>query len=133
MEKLFTTFEQACALRGYDPLTVVPDVSKMPGHLQKATIAVAKLFVLHEAANLISEDGKSEVWIPDWNDSNQYKYLPWWHLKKDRSNKSGFRFGNANYDCTLSVVGSRLCSRNAEIAEFLATDYESLYRDLMVM
>lgn len=40
---------------------------------------------------------------PDWNDSNQYKYYPYFIMDKD-----DFRYDSCNRDYTISFVSSRL-------------------------
>jgi hypothetical protein len=94
------TFEEACKARGYDPATVLPDVSKFPEKHQKAMIAYSKLIIITEAIN----EGKE----PDWNDSDEYKWYPWMDMEVDDNNPSGFRFYAAFYDFYVYGLGRRL-------------------------
>jgi hypothetical protein len=69
------TFEDACAEVGEDPT----DENFSEGTVDE--IAYKKIKVIVRALN--------EGWKPDWNNSNQYKWYPWFYLNEP----SGFRFG----------------------------------------
>lgn len=115
------TFKQACTKLKLDPAKAVPDVSKMPKHLQKSLLAAAMLFIIAEALN----DG----WKPNWNDNNEYKYYPWFWM-----NKPGFRFYGSLCDIsdTYSTGGSRLCFKTRELSDYAGKTFIKLYKDLMV-
>jgi len=122
------TFEQACQLRGYDPNTVLPDVSNYPSVHQKALIAFSKLVIINEAMN----EGKKF----DWNDYDQNKYYPWFDMEKDEENNpSGFRFNDTYCVITYSGTygGSRLCFFTREDAKYAGEHFVGLYRDIMVI
>jgi hypothetical protein len=121
------TFEEACKARGYDPATVLPDVSKFPEKHQKAMIGYSKLIIITEAIN----EGKE----PDWNDSDEYKWYSWMDMEVDDNNPSGFRFSAAYYvySTTYSSGGSRLCFRTKKACEFAAKQFLDLWRDMMVI
>jgi hypothetical protein len=121
-----TSFEEACKVLNIDPAAVLPNVSAFPEKHQKALTATAKLFVIADALN--------EEWEPDWNEDEQYKYYPWFDLEKHKKNNpSGFRLGGVGCSCGSSAVGSRLCFKDRETAEYAATRFIDLYRDLMVL
>lgn len=122
---LVKTFEEACAFKGYDPAEILPDVSKYPAHLQEALTATAKLFVVNEAL-------KGD-WVPDWQDYDQRKWYPWFDIEKSEANPSGFRFCASYYGLTGSLVGSRLVYPSSEISKYAATQFEDLYRVVMVI
>lgn len=71
----------------------------------------------------------NEGWTPDWADSSQYKYTPWF------KHKAGF--GLAYYVCadwaTTAHVGSRLCFKTAELAEYAATQFADIYNDFLTI
>lgn len=69
------SFEDACQVLGIS--TNVPEVKGLPRKHQKAIIANYKLIVIAEALN--------EGWKPNWQDSDEYKYYPWF----DMSNPAG--------------------------------------------
>jgi hypothetical protein len=122
-----TSFEAACAARGYDPATVLPDVSMFPVKHQAALTATAKTYIITEAIN----DGHE----PDWNNSDEKKWYGWWDMEVDDNNPSGFRFYGAGYDYdgTLTYGGSRLSFRSKERLLHAAKYFLPLYRDMMVI
>jgi hypothetical protein len=89
----------------------------------KALNAYAKLFIIAEALN--------EGWVPDWADSDQYKYYPWLLVKKNTKNPSGFGLSYDGYDCagSYSNVGSRLCFKSSELAEYAGKQFKKEYEE----
>lgn len=127
MEKFnqLKTFEDACAVESLDPKTVIPDFSCYPQQDRKSMIAHAKLVIIIRAANRIANDDKP--WFPDFNDSNQWKYYPWFE-----KTSSGFRFSADDYWLTYSSVGSRLCFISSEVAEYIAETFIALYNEYLL-
>jgi hypothetical protein len=120
------TFEDACKALNLDPEKVLPDISTFPPPHQKALTATAKLFIVADALN--------EGWQPNWNDGDEYKYYPWFDLEKDEDvNPSGFRFHGVSYYYTNSDVGSRLCFKSRDVAQYAGTQFIDLYRDLFIL
>ena len=111
------SFEDACAKENIDP-AALPEVSMIPEDLRKPIIAAYKLMIIFLAIN----DG----WRPDWNDSDQYKYYPWYWVLS-----SGFGFSNSHYyyDYTYPTVGSRLCTDTSEKALYIADQFKQEYQD----
>ena len=83
-------------------------------------IAYQRLKVVVRALN--------EGWTPDWNNSNQYKWYPWFYL-----DKPGFRFYGAGYAYAYShaTCGSRLCFSSEELAKYAANQFLDLYKDFL--
>ena len=105
------TFEDACAITGDDPgearfTAYEPDVN-----------AYNKLRVIVKALN--------EGWTPDWNNSNERKWRPWFYL-----DNPGFRFDDSRYGNSTSTVGSRLCLKSEELCNYAAKQFLPLYKDL---
>lgn len=119
------TFENACEVLGLDPEKVLPDFSCYPEADRKALEAQAKLFIIVKAANKIANKGKE--WIPNWDDSSQYKYENWFYMSS-----SGFRFSDCVSWHSYSPVGSRLCFISSEVGKYVANTFIDLYRDLFV-
>lgn len=126
MQNLTTTdsnkaFEEACALRGYDPASVLPDVSGLPEWLQKYTHSSIKRLIIAEAINegRVRKPGKEYVYFPVWNLTD---------------NKSGFGFSRARYDgwCTTTYVGSRLEFFTREDSDFFGKNFMDLHRDVLL-
>lgn len=116
------TFEAACKIEGLDPKKVLPDFSCYPAKDRKSMIAHAKLVIIVRAANRLANGGKE--WIPDFDNSNQWKYHTWF-IK----GSSGFRFyGRANWG-SLSNVGSRLCFISRDVAEHVGKAFIKVYNE----
>jgi len=71
----------------------------------------------------------NEGWKPNWDDSNEGKYSPWFYLD---GGSSGFRFGDFDGWDSHSYVGSRLCFKSRELAEYAAKQFLSTYKEFMV-
>ncbi len=114
------TFEDACKKENIDP-EKLPNVKDIPEEFGKPIIAVFKLFIIFKAIN--------NGWKPDWSNSNEYKYYPWFYVLS-----SGFGFDVSTYDstCTVTGVGSRLCCDSSEKAKYIATQFEEEYKDFLL-
>jgi hypothetical protein len=84
--------------------------------------SLLKLTIISRALN--------EGWVPDWSNSKEPKYYPWFEWKKG---SSGLSFNDCAYSSTSAYVGSRLCYRTAELAEYAARQFESIYRDFLTI
>jgi len=118
------SFEDACANQGLDAAKVLPDFSMFPERDRKAMEAHAKLIIINKALN--------GDWVPDWTDDDQWKYFPWFYMD-DEDSGSRFSYYDCVYDDSCSVVGSRLCYRNREVAEYAGKQFEDLYREYFVI
>jgi len=109
------TFSDACEELGLDPDDVV-------GHLVlNDEITYRKLKVIAKAIN--------QGWLPDWNNTNQYKWFPYFKLS------SGFGFGYSIYYSThtTTYVGSRLCFESEEKASYAGKQFTDLYKDFLTI
>lgn len=71
----------------------------------------------------------NEGWVPDWNNPNEYKYVPWFEM----SGSAGFRFhGDAAWR-SGSGVGSRLCFKSKALAEHAAKNFTDVYKQFMII
>lgn len=86
-----------------------------------AVVAFMKLTIIAKALN--------EGWQPNWDNSNEYKYYPWFDMR------SGVGFSYTYYDYWLSItsVGSRLCFKNKELSEYAGKQFLPLYKDLLTL
>ena len=115
------SFEDACQVLGIS--TNVPEVKGLPRKHQKAIIANYKLIVIAEALN--------EGWKPNWQDSDEYKYYPWF----DMSNPAGVGCSHTNITAsnTLASFGSRLCLKNRELAIYFGQTFTDLFNDSLLL
>ena len=119
------TFEDACIALKID--TTVPDFSATPVKHQKALIAHYKLVIIVEAVN--------EGWEPDYSNNKEYKYELWPDVIEDKTKPSGFGLSYNGYGgwATLTTVGSRLCFKSGEIAEYTFETFKQLYEDYLLI
>ena|SRR5690554_5143251 len=89
----------------------------------KDEIAYRKIKLIVEALN--------EGWTPDWTNSNEYKYYPWFRLGSPSG--GGFSSYDCANDCTHSGVGSRLCFKSRELAKYAGNQFEGLYKEYFVL
>lgn len=112
------TFEDACEILGLDDVQIGV---KGLDEDTKSIEAYAKLTIIARALN--------EGWKPDWSDHSQYKYVAWF------THKSGL--GLSYHDCdfwgSCTGVGSRLCFKSRELAEYAGKQFEDIYRDYLTL
>jgi hypothetical protein len=118
--KKIKTFADACKALGLST-KALPDVSLLTKQQAKGVTAHFKLMVIAEALN----DG----WKPNWKDTNEWRFYPWFALRGG----SGFRLAYVDYRYAGSLVGSRLCFKSREIAEYAGKQFIKLYKDYMTM
>lgn len=93
--------------------------------LQEA--GVAQHILSNQEAVLITK-ALNEGWEPDWDDSNEYKYLPWFVMST-----SGFRYCGYDSWAAHSHVGSRLCFKSRELAEYAGKQFTEVYKSFMII
>ncbi|WP_156129402.1 hypothetical protein [Flavobacterium sp. AED] len=73
----------------------------------------------------------NEGWTPDWTNSSQGKYYPWFKM----GSPSGGGFSSYDYVRWLadSAVGSRLCFKSADLAKHSGQLFESIYKDFLTV
>jgi len=116
-----TSFEDACQVLGIS--TNVPDVKGLPRKHQKAIVANYKLIIIAEALN--------EGWKPNWQDSDEYKYYPWF----DMTNPAGVGCSSTNPTATAAYasIGSRLCFKSDELAIYFGQQFTDLHNESMLL
>ena len=116
------SFEDACKVLDIAPS--VPEVKGIPEKYQKPLIANYQLMVIAEALN--------EGWTPDWSNGEWDKWYPWFDME-DSSSAGRFSFGDSAYLLSGSGVGSRICFKSEELADYAGTQFLELYRELFVI
>lgn len=84
-------------------------------------IAYKKLKLIAKSIN--------EDWTPNWNDSNEYKYYPYFDMREN----VGFSFSQCYCWGTYSHVGSRLCFKTKELAEYSGKQFISIYKEFLII
>ena len=100
---------------------VIPEVRE---HHAKALNALNKLFTIAEAWN------KADNFIPDYDNTNQYKWFPWFQKR----GTAGFVCANAEGTASSAIAsfGSRLCFSTSERAEQFGKQFIDLWNDFLL-
>lgn len=101
---------------------LVKDIN--PSHV-KALIALNELFTIAQAWN------KEDEFEPDFSNSNQYKYFPWFVYD---NGAAGFVSASTNYTATNTYAhfGSRLCFKTPERARQFGEQFIDLWNDVLL-
>lgn len=118
------SYEEACERVGVEPLT---EERIKALELRPDEVARKKLEVITAALN--------EGWSPDWNNTNEYKYYPYFYIEP---RKHGADAG-LSYAGTLSAasntaahLGSRLCFHEPDAARYAGRTFTELYEQLLL-
>jgi predicted flap endonuclease-1-like 5' DNA nuclease len=119
--KRVKSYNDACVVLGIEPEN--EEVLTKLG-FTKDEIAYRKLKTIAKALN--------ESWEPDWSNSNQYKYWPWFVFSVA---SAGFAFADAHYASSAAhtYVGSRLCFKTAALARYVVTQFIDIYNDFLLI
>lgn len=74
----------------------------------------------------------NEEWTPNWSNSSEYKYTPWFNMN-DKSSSSGFSYHVCDYWTSTTIIGSRLCFKSGELAKYAGEQFIDIYRDYMII
>ena len=105
-----------------DVARLVTDIN--PKHIE-ALIALNKLFTIAQAWN------KADDFVPDFSNTNQYKYYPWFVYDRDAA---GFVFATTAYTPTAATanIGSRLCFKSSTRAAQFGKQFADLYNKVFL-
>lgn len=114
------SFEDAMAATGRPTLPAFADV---PEDMREYFQAHYKMAVISEALN--------EGWKADWNDPDQYKYIPWF---ENNGASSGFAFYDAFYGYSAAHAGyaSRLCFAELELAQYAGREFIDIWNVILM-
>lgn len=112
------SYEDACKELGRQPYN---EDSLMKFGLTKNDIAYQKMVVIVEALN--------EGWKPDWDNSDEWKYYPWFWMSP-----SSFAFRGSRYDdgSADAGCGSRLKLKSRELAEYCGEQFIGIWKDIQI-
>ncbi len=97
---------------------------------RKLQDAVGPEHPTHQQAMVVIAAALNEGWTPDWSNSDEYKYFPWFEMR----GSAGFRFvGRYDYWHSHSAVGSRLCFKSSELALYAGKTFEKTYEKFMTI
>ena len=118
------TYEDACKVLGVEPIN--EQNAKAQG-FRSDEIARRKLETIAAALN--------EGWKPDWNNTDQYKYYPYFYIQEN-ANGAG-----AGLSCATTVnaatyanaaIGSRLCFYASRLARYAGNQFTDLYEQILI-
>lgn len=69
----------------------------------------------------------NEGWVPNWDDTNEYKYYIWWDLRNDN-----LSCGNCSFRYFSGYTSSRLHFKNKTLAQH-AGKFPEIFKDYMRM
>lgn len=119
------TYEDACKVLGVEPIN--EQNAKAQG-FRSDEIARRKLETIAAALN--------EGWKPDWNNTDQYKYYPYFYIQENAKGK-----GSAGLSCansiltaasTTAIIGSRLCFYASRLARYAGNQFTDLYEQILI-
>jgi hypothetical protein len=112
--RLVKTCDDACAVLGIEP---DDDEVLTKSGFTKDEIAYRKLKIVIKALN--------EGWEPDWGNRNEYKHWPLFYV--DNGAPAGFAASP-----TYADLGSRLCFKSRELAEYAGTQFLDLWKGFIL-
>lgn len=119
-----TSYEEACERVGVEPLT---EERIKALELRPDEVARKKLEVITAALN--------EGWSPDWNNTNEYKYYPYFYIEPRKHGANAglsytYTYYSASY--THAYIGSRLCFHEPDAARYAGRTFTELYEQLLL-
>ena len=86
----------------------------------------AKKYDISEYAIILIAKVLNEGWVPNWNNTNEYKWYNWFRWQ---ASTSCFVFGGKGYVAWCASTGgsSRLCFREESLAAFAANRFSDFY------
>lgn len=118
------SYEEACERVGVEPLT---EERIKALELRPDEVARKKLEVITAALN--------EGWSPDWNNTSEYKYYPYFYIEPRKHGASaGLSYANTFYTASnaYAYFGSRLCFHDHETARYAGKTFTELYEQLLL-
>lgn len=119
------TYEDACKVLGVEPIN--EQNAKAQG-FRSDEIARRKLETIAAALN--------EGWKPDWNNTDQYKYYPYFYIQENAKGKGS---AGLSYAYTLPAAtpanaffGSRLCFYALRLARYAGNQFTDLYEQILI-
>jgi hypothetical protein len=119
------TYEDACKVLGVEPIN--EQNAKAQG-FRSDEIARRKLETIAAALN--------EGWKPDWNNTDQYKYYPYFYIQENAKGKgsAGLSYAYTHNAAahTFAYIGSRLCFYASRLARYASNQFTDLYEQILI-
>lgn len=118
------TYEDACKVLGVEPIN--EQNAKAQG-FRSDEIARRKLETIAAALN--------EGWKPDWNNTDQYKYYPYFYIQENAKGAyAGLSYASTHCAATYTSAyfGSRLCFYASRLARYAGNQFTDLYEQILI-
>lgn len=119
------SYTDACNVLGIEPMN--EQDMKEQGY-RPDEIARRKLETITEALN--------EGWKPDWNNTNEYKYYPYFYIEENAKAQGtaglASAFASNAASATYAHFGSRLCFHDSETARYAGRTFTELYEQILI-
>lgn len=112
------SYEDACNEIGIEPEDL-PDVENCEPEDRASIIAFYKLTIIARALN--------EGWTPNWKNSEEKKWFPWF-----KETRNGFAYPHYTVSYAYGHIGSRLCCKSEELAEYFGKQFEKLWSEYLL-
>ena len=116
------SYEDACHELGLDPEDL-PEVDNCEPEDRTSIIAFYKLTIIARSLN--------EGWKPNWKDSREYKWFPWFKVNRDVAGV-GCSTTNSRATGAHAHFGSRLCCKSDELATYFGKQFENLWSEYLL-
>lgn len=119
------SYADACKVLGIEPMN---EQNMKAQGFRPDEIARRKLETITEALN--------EGWKPDWNNTDQYKYYPYFYIRENAKAKAAaglsfaITYNAASY--TYANIGSRLCFHDSDTARYAGNTFTELYEQILI-
>lgn len=119
------SYEDACKVLGVEPIN--EQNAKAQG-FRPDEIARRKLETIAAALN--------EGWLPDWNNTDEYKYYPYFYIQENAKGKgsAGLSYAYSYYAATYTStnIGSRLCFYASRLAKYAGDHFADIYEQILI-
>jgi hypothetical protein len=116
------SYEDAVNELGFTPTNLATPPTESRD--EKSITAYRKLIVIARVLN--------EGWEPDWDNDDEYKYYPYFDMRSEGAG-FGFSFGACTFSHSDTLVGSRLCFKTRELAEYAGKQFQDIYIDYLTL
>ena len=111
------SFEDACKIDGLNPENLI--LRWQSNGDTNDEIAYKKLKIIAKVLN--------EGWSPNWKDTNECKYYPWFEV-----GSSGFSYHDFSYQYTYSYFAGRLCFKTKNLAIYFGKTFIDIHKEFYI-
>lgn len=119
------SYADACKVLGIEPMN---EQNMKAQGFRPDEVARRKLETITEALN--------EGWKPDWNNTDQCKYYPYFFIRENAKAEgtAGLAYAYTHYAAshTTASIGSRLCFHDSDTARYAGNTFTELYEQILI-